>query len=107
MDRQPAEWESRQLPHCPQCEQVELRRHGRVGFLQRSVLPLLGLYPWECGLCRKIYLLRQRSRGYAPAEIEIPAPGPPVSQAKLELIANTKNRNAGESSTDRQQKAAL
>ena len=47
--------------HCPQCDGIELRRQGRVGFLQRSILPRFGLFPWECGLCRKVYLLRQRS----------------------------------------------
>ncbi len=51
-------------PHCPQCEGIELRRQGRVGLMQRVVLPRLGLFPWECGLCRKIYFLRQRSTGY-------------------------------------------
>jgi hypothetical protein len=28
------------------------------------ILPRMGLYPWECGLCRRIYLLRQRSGAY-------------------------------------------
>ena len=51
-------------PHCPQCDGIELRRQGRVGLLQRVVLPRLGLFPWECGLCRKIFLLRQRSTDY-------------------------------------------
>ncbi len=51
-------------PHCPDCERVALRRQGRVGFLQRIVYPRLGLFPWECGLCRKIFMLGQRSTGY-------------------------------------------
>ena len=51
-------------PHCPDCESVELRRQGRTGFLQTVVLPRLGLFPWECGLCRKIFLLRQRRTRY-------------------------------------------
>ena len=51
-------------PHCPDCERVALRRQGRVGFLQRVVYPRLGLFPWECGLCRKIFMLGQRSTGY-------------------------------------------
>ena len=54
----------RQKPHCPQCEGVELRRHGRVGFWQRVVMPRFGLFPWECGLCRKIFFLSQRSTDY-------------------------------------------
>jgi hypothetical protein len=48
-------------PFCSQCEGIELRRQGRFGFWQRSVLARLGLFPWECGLCRKIYMLRRRS----------------------------------------------
>lgn len=51
-------------PHCPHCEGIELRRQGRVGFWQRVVLPRFGYFPWECGLCRKIYMLRQRSTDY-------------------------------------------
>ena len=51
-------------PHCPDCERVALRRQGRIGFLQRVVYPRFGLFPWECGLCRKIFMLSQRSTGY-------------------------------------------
>ena len=51
-------------PHCPQCDGIELRRQGRIGFFQRAVYPRLGLFPWECGLCRKVFLLKQRSTEY-------------------------------------------
>ena len=51
-------------PHCPRCDGIELRRQGRVGFLQRVLYPRMGLFPWECGLCRKIFLLKQRSTAY-------------------------------------------
>lgn len=51
-------------PHCPQCDGVELRRHGRIGLWQRVVMPRFGLFPWECGLCRKIFFLSQRSTDY-------------------------------------------
>lgn len=51
-------------PRCPQCDGVELRRHGRTGFWQRVVMPRFGLFPWECGLCRKIFFLPQRSTDY-------------------------------------------
>ena len=51
-------------PRCPQCEGIELRRQGRVGFWQRVVLPRFGLFPWECGMCRRVYLLPQRATGY-------------------------------------------
>jgi hypothetical protein len=57
-------------PRCPHCEDIELRRQGRVGLWQRAILPQLGLYPWECGLCRKIFYLRQRSTGYRQHSVE-------------------------------------
>lgn len=60
-------WKSVEQPHCPECDGIELRRQGRVGIWQRLILPQLGLYPWECGLCRKIFLLRQRSRANVPS----------------------------------------
>jgi hypothetical protein len=68
-------------PHCPHCEDIELRRQGRVGFWQRAVLSRLGLYPWECGLCRKIYFLRQRATDYRQHSTEAG-----VSSARLEFI---------------------
>jgi ribosomal protein L37AE/L43A len=60
-------WRGDAQPLCPNCDGVELRRQGRVGIWQRVVLPWMGLYPWECGLCRRIYTLRQRSSGYTAA----------------------------------------
>ena len=57
-------------PHCPQCEGIELRRQGRVGFWQRVILPHFGMFPWECGMCRKVYFLRQRATGYRQHSIE-------------------------------------
>jgi hypothetical protein len=60
-------------PHCRYCDVIELRRQGRTGFWQTRILGRLGFYPWECGLCRRIFLLRQRHhlqrhrvRGMAP-----------------------------------------
>jgi hypothetical protein len=42
---------------CGCCQSKEFRRLNRVGYLERQVLPSLGIYPWECSLCRrKIYL---------------------------------------------------
>jgi hypothetical protein len=43
---------------CPHCAGKEFRRINRVGFFQRHVLPLFGLYPWECALCRRRTFLR-------------------------------------------------
>ena len=75
-------------PHCSQCEGVELRRHGRVGFWQRVVMPRFGLFPWECGLCRKISFLPQRStdhRHHSP-EYRQPIVEESLTPMKLELV---------------------
>ncbi len=64
MMRRNAEELSGEKPHCPHCEGIELRRQGRVGFMQRVVLPRFGWFPWECGLCRKVYFLKQRTTEY-------------------------------------------
>jgi hypothetical protein len=37
-----------------------LRRHHRRGFFQRRIFPIFGLFPWECMLCRKVKLYRQK-----------------------------------------------
>ncbi|MFC6645768.1 hypothetical protein ACFQBQ_09285 [Granulicella cerasi] len=38
---------------CRRCEvKGELRRVNRKGWLEREFLTRLGLYPWECVLCR-------------------------------------------------------
>ena len=39
-----------------------MRRVARVGFLQRRVLPLFGLYPWECPICREVKILHKRGK---------------------------------------------
>jgi hypothetical protein len=46
---------------CTHCGSV-LRRLQRKGFLQRTVLPLFGYYPWECPYCREPLLLRRQYR---------------------------------------------
>jgi hypothetical protein len=38
---------------CPHCAGGELRRLNRIGVMERRVLSALGIYPWECVLCRK------------------------------------------------------
>ena len=45
--------------YCKKCG-TELRRMSRDGFLQKRVYPLLGLFPWECPVCRTPVLLRKR-----------------------------------------------
>ncbi|HEV2213897.1 MAG TPA: hypothetical protein VGR64_01330 [Terracidiphilus sp.] len=47
---------------CPDCRNGKLRRLGRVGFLQTRVLARIGIYPWECPLCRRLLYFRTRSR---------------------------------------------
>jgi hypothetical protein len=48
---------------CRCCQSADaLRREPRSGFLQKSVFPLLGLYPWECVICRKVRLYRAYSK---------------------------------------------
>ena len=37
-----------------------MRRVARQGFLQRQIYSLFGYYPWECGACKKVILLRKR-----------------------------------------------
>jgi hypothetical protein len=32
----------------------------RQGFLMRHLAPYLGLFPWECGSCRKVFVSRER-----------------------------------------------
>jgi hypothetical protein len=47
---------------CRACGDQHLRRLARIGFLQRYVLPLFGLYPWECFVCRKTRYFRVRGK---------------------------------------------
>lgn len=47
-------------PLCPWCKDVPLRRLGRIGWMERVVLPLFGYYPWECEWCQRISHLRLR-----------------------------------------------
>lgn len=75
-------------PHCPDCERVALRRQGRVGFLQRVVYPRFGLFPWECGLCRKIFMLSQRSTDYRQhaTSDEVMAEAAPETTSEIKAV---------------------
>jgi hypothetical protein len=46
------------LKPCRYCSGKELRRVSRRGYFQRVFLPKLGIFPWECVLCRHKYFLR-------------------------------------------------
>jgi ssDNA-binding Zn-finger/Zn-ribbon topoisomerase 1 len=48
---------------CPKCHYANVYRMQRKGFLQTSVYPLFGYFPWECGKCRKTYMLPARDPG--------------------------------------------
>jgi ssDNA-binding Zn-finger/Zn-ribbon topoisomerase 1 len=52
---------------CPQCDEVELTRVARRGFMQERVYPKFGMFPWECAQCRQIFLLKSRGRSYRKA----------------------------------------
>lgn len=45
---------------CPKCHYRDVYRMKRVGFLQIFVYPWFGYFPWECGKCRKTYILKGR-----------------------------------------------
>ena len=45
---------------CPDCGTQKMRRLPRLGFLQKKLWPLFGLYPWECPICRKTRLVQRR-----------------------------------------------
>ncbi|HUA96913.1 MAG TPA: hypothetical protein VMA34_01145 [Terracidiphilus sp.] len=50
-----------------------MRRVARRGFLQKKVYPVLGLYPWECGACREVTMVRkryQRKRSSQPGAVQ-------------------------------------
>lgn len=44
---------------CASCGE-HMRRLGRKGFLQTTVFPVFGFYPWECLSCRSKKLVRAR-----------------------------------------------
>lgn len=51
---------------CPACGHQEFRRLPREGVIERSLLPLLGLFPWECRFCqRKIYMRLRGEKRFA------------------------------------------
>lgn len=58
---------------CTHCASGPFRRVNRQGWLQQRVLPsLLGLFPWECVMCRRKKFFRDNgnrpsARGYLRA----------------------------------------
>jgi hypothetical protein len=47
-------------PACPKCGSMGSTRIRRRGLFMRYVAPVLGLFPWECGSCRTIFVSRAR-----------------------------------------------
>lgn len=47
---------------CPACGYKRVHRLERKGFMQLNVYPLFGYYPWECGMCRQLFMIKKRYR---------------------------------------------
>lgn len=47
---------------CPKCGSERMRRLPRQGFWQKSIMPMLGYYPWECPLCRELSYIKRRGK---------------------------------------------
>jgi ssDNA-binding Zn-finger/Zn-ribbon topoisomerase 1 len=61
---------------CPKCKRGRLQRVEREGFLENSVYPRLGYFPWICTECKARNLVkfrgerkRKRSSGDVPAHL--------------------------------------
>jgi len=48
--------------HCRRCGSERVFRIQREGFWRERILPLLGIYPWRCKLCREEILMHKRYR---------------------------------------------
>ena len=63
-------------PLCPRCNGKRTARVKRVGWMQTLVWSRFGLYPWECGDCRKAFLFKSRGklkrRRRTTGEVHIP-----------------------------------
>jgi hypothetical protein len=42
------------------CGKQSLYRTSRKGFLQRVVLSRFGYYPWKCGMCKNVQMVKNR-----------------------------------------------
>lgn len=48
-------------PACPHCESDDTARSRRRGFVETTVLPLLGRAPFRCRSCRKRFVARWKN----------------------------------------------
>lgn len=46
---------------CLKCGGGLAMRINRSGFWQLKVLSILGYYPWKCGACGRVFMVRRRS----------------------------------------------
>jgi hypothetical protein len=58
---------SKAMKTCPNCHGIELARIARCGFMQVHVYPKFRIFPWKCGACRQMFLLKGRGRRYRKA----------------------------------------
>jgi len=47
-------------PECPKCESNSTRRRARAKSLTHRFMYLMGMFPWECMTCQKIFFSRTR-----------------------------------------------
>ena len=66
---------------CDRCSGKFFRRLNRKGSMERTVLPFLGFFPWECAICRRKVMLR--TDGFKPRTKPATAPGPAVPMGWL------------------------
>ena len=45
---------------CPECGCQHLSRLPRKGYLERTIYPLFGYFPWECVRCGVPFMLKKR-----------------------------------------------
>jgi predicted RNA-binding Zn-ribbon protein involved in translation (DUF1610 family) len=48
--------------YCEKCGSDKVRRVYRKGFLQETIYPIFGYYPWKCMRCGEKVFLRKRNR---------------------------------------------
>jgi hypothetical protein len=49
-------------PACPKCREQACSRKKRLGLFQRFILPRLGWFPWQCGSCQRVFLVKERGK---------------------------------------------
>jgi hypothetical protein len=53
---------SKPTPHCKYCGSERTSRTERKGFMQKVVMFKLGLFPWECNACWKVFMSSERGK---------------------------------------------